>query len=559
MAADTVSYLSRTGTGCSTLVVGHLVQQTAVARYSAQWSLVVAHLAAQSLDVLPIQSTGSLAGPRLLPVRSRAPSVRRFELRPGRALAGRPAEAICASLGNRRAMSVDLVVRNSTVVTPAGRSHDAGVAVDDGTIVAVGRDEHLPDAERVLDADGHVLVPGIVDCHIHNREPGLEYKEDWESATRAAAAGGVTTVVGMPNTDPVIDRSEHLELKLDRGEAAAHVDFGSYVVVTSENLGEIPALAEAGAVGYKIFLGSTVGDVPPPNDGEILEAMTRIRETGKRLGFHEENGEIIDYYTEKFKAEGKTDPIHHSHSRPVVAEREAVERMVTFAEETGAKVHMFHVSSGSAAEAVARGKERGVDVTAETTPHYLWFTEEVMREKGNVARIQPPIRDAAEREKLWRVGIDEGAIDCIATDHAPHTPEEKKVDDPFGNTWEAISGFVGLETEVPAMLTFVDQGRLTLEEWVFRHATRPAQVWGLYPGKGSLQVGTDADFTIVDPDLEWTLEDATDLHSKNCVTPFEGESFVGTAVATVVRGTVVYEDGEVVGDPGYGTNVGDDA
>ncbi|NUC74895.1 allantoinase AllB [Haloterrigena sp. SYSU A558-1] len=452
-------------------------------------------------------------------------------------------------------MSVDLVVRNCTVVTPAGRSPDSGVAVEDGEIVAVGRSDRLPDADRVVDGEGNALVPGIVDGHIHNREPGLEYKEDWESATRAAAAGGVTTVVGMPNTDPVIDRPDHLELKFERGEASAHVDFQSYAVVTSENIDLIPEIDAVGPLGFKIFLGSTVGDVPPPNDGEILEAMEQIRETGKRLGFHEENGEIIDHYTEKFRAEGRNDPIDHSHSRPVIAEREAVERMITFAEETGAKVHMFHVSSGSAAEAVARGKERGVDVTAETTPHYLWFTEEVMREKGNPARIQPPIRDAAEREKLWEVGIDEGAIDTVATDHAPHTPEEKKVDDPFGNTWDAISGFVGLETEVPVMLTFVDQGRLSLEEWVRRHSTRPAQVWGLYPRKGSLQVGTDADFTIVDPDRKWTLEDADELHSKNCVTPFIGESFTGKAVMTVVRGEVVYEDGDVVGDSGYGTRV----
>ncbi|SEP74745.1 allantoinase AllB [Natrinema salaciae] len=451
-------------------------------------------------------------------------------------------------------MTVDLVVRNCTVVTPAGRTPDAGVAVEDGEIVAVGRSDRLPDADRVLDAEGNVLVPGIVDCHIHNREPGLEYKEDWESATRAAAAGGVTTVVGMPNTDPVIDRPEHLELKFERGEASAHVDFQSYAVVTSENLELIPEIAEVGPLGFKIFLGSTVGDVPPPNDGEILEAMERIRETGKRLGFHEENGEIIDYYTERFKAAGRNEPIDHSHSRPVIAEREAVERMITFAEETGAKIHMFHVSSGSAAEAVARGKSRGVDVTAETTPHYLWFTEDVVREKGNVARVQPPIRDAAERDALWDA-VDDGTIDCMATDHAPHTPEEKKVDDPFGNTWDAISGFVGLETEVPAMLTFVDRGRFTLEEWVHRHSTRPAQVWGMYPQKGSLQVGTDADFTIVDPDREWTLEDRTDLHSKNCVTPFEGESFTGKAVATVVRGAVVAEDGAVVGESGHGTRV----
>ncbi len=451
-------------------------------------------------------------------------------------------------------MTVDLVVRNGTIVTPAGRTPDAGVAIDDGTIVAVGQNHHLPEGDTTIDADGNVIAPGIIDAHIHNREPGLEYKEDWESATRAAAAGGVTTVVGMPNTDPVIDRPDHLETKFETGEASAHVDFQSFVVVTSENVDQIPALDRAGALGFKIFLGSTVGDVPPPNDGEILEAMAAIRETGKRLGFHEENGEIIDHYTAQFQADGRNDPIDHAHSRPVIAEREAIERMITFAEETGVSIHMYHVSSGSGAEAVARGKDRGVDVTAETCPHYLWFTEDVLREKGNVARIQPPIRDQGEHDRLWRT-FQRGVIDCITTDHAPHTAEEKLLDDPFGNTWDAISGFVGLETEVPALLTFVDQGRLTLEEWVTHHAARPAQVWGMYPQKGSLQVGTDADITIVDPDLEWTLEDRTMLHSKTRVTPFEGESFTGKAVTTIVRGEVVYDGADVIGDAGYGTRV----
>ena len=451
-------------------------------------------------------------------------------------------------------MSVDLVVTECTIVTPQGRVPNAGVAADDGTIVAVGRADRLPPGHREIDADGALLVPGIVDCHIHNREPGLEYKEDWKTATRAAAAGGVTTVVGMPNTDPIIDRPDRLALKFERGEATAHVDFQSYAVVTSENLDEIGPLDEAGALGYKVFLGSTVGDVPAPSDGELLEAMERIAETGRRLGFHEENGEIIEYYTRRAREAGENRPIDHARSRPVVAEREAVERTITFAEETGAKIHMFHVSSGSAADAVGRGKARGVDVTAETCPHYLWFTEDVLREKGNVARVQPPIRDADERERLWNSVVD-GTIDCIATDHAPHTDEEKLAADPFGNTWDAISGFVGLETEVPAMLTFVDEGRLTLEEWVYRHSTRPAQVWDMYPQKGSLQVGTDADFTLVDPDVRWTLDDRHALHSKHTVTPFEGESFTGRAIATVVRGTVVYEDGDVVGESGFGTRV----
>ena len=451
-------------------------------------------------------------------------------------------------------MSVDLVAHDCTVVTPSGRTHGAGVAVDDGTIVALASDDHLPieDAETVIDGKGRVLVPGLVDPHVHTREPGLEYKADWESASRAAAAGGITTIVGMPNTDPAVDRPSVFREKIAGGRERSLVDFQSFVAVTSANLDRIADLDKAGALGYKIFLGSTVGDVPPPNDGEILEAMEAIETTGKRLGFHEENGEIIEHLEGRAREAGRTAPIDHAHSRPVIAEREAVERMITFAAETGAPVHMFHVSSGSAAAAVDRGKEQGVDVTAETAPHYLWFTESVLKEKGNVARVQPPIRDATEQEQLWSLGIDGGAIDCVATDHAPHTAAEKLLEDPFGDTWSAVSGFVGLETAVPAMLTFVAEGRLTLEEWVDLHARRPAAIWDLYPQKGSLQVGTDADFTIVDPDEEWTLEERSQLHSKDPVTPFVGETFTGRPHVSVLRGEVVYDQGSFGVSPGFG-------
>lgn len=453
-------------------------------------------------------------------------------------------------------MPADLVVKDCTIVLPEGRfGPGMGVAVNDGSIVALGRTAQLPEAESVIDADGNLLVPGIIDCHIHNREPGYEYKEDWETATRAAAAGGVTSVVAMPNTDPILDRPEHVDLMFERGSEKALVDFQAYAVVTSDNYDTIPELDDTGVFGFKVFLGTTFGAIPAPTDGELHEAMEAIAETGKRLGFHEENDEIIQHYQTKYQREGETAPIFHSRSRPVIAEREAVSRTIRFAGSTGAKIHMFHLSSGSAAEEVAAGKDRGVDVTAETCPQYLWFTEDVMYEKGNVARIQPPIRDADEQERLWEIGVHDGAVDCIATDHSPHTDSETGVDDPFGNTWEATSGFVGLESEVPAMLTFVDQGRITLEEWVYMHSVRPAQVWGIYPQKGSLGIGTDADFTIVDPEEEWTL-DRTNLHSKSTGTPWDGEEFTGRAVVTVVRGEVAY-DGEVVGTPGYGRRIPD--
>jgi dihydroorotase/allantoinase len=453
---------------------------------------------------------------------------------------------------SREEATVEIVFSNCVLATPAGRfGPGAGVAVDDGTIVALGREEQLPPAERRVDLDGHVLVPGIVDDHIHTRTPGHEYKEDWETATRAAAAGGVTTVVAMPNTDPIIDRVDRVESVFATASADACVDYQTHVVVTSENLHRIPALADAGIAGFKVFLGITFGDIEAPKDGELHAAMSKIESAGKRLGFHEENDEIRQYREETYRTEGKTDAIYHNRSRPPIAEVEAVSRVCLFADDTGCPVHMFHLSSGSAAETLAEWRDRGVDATAETCPHYLWFTEDIVRERGTVARVQPPLRTADEVERLWDTGIRGGAVDCIATDHAPHTDAEKGVDDPDKSVWETPGGFVGVETQVPAMLTFVDDGKLSLAEWVRMHSERPAQIWGMYPQKGSLMLGTDADFTVIDPTESWTL-DRQNLHSKSTATVWDGQAFVGSVESTVVRGTIVYDGEDVTGSPGYG-------
>lgn len=446
---------------------------------------------------------------------------------------------------------VDLAVVNCTLVTPAGRTPGGGVAVDDGRIAAVGRPETLPAADRTLDAGGDVCVPGVVDPHVHNRTPGLDRKGDWESETRAAAAGGVTSVVGMPNVDPVIDGAERVERKLALGDEHALVDFGVHAAVTGDSYDRVPGLAAAGTVGLKVFLGTTVGEVPPPDDGQLLEAMRDAADAGVRVGFHEENAAVVDHETARAQAAGRNAPVDHARARPVVAEQEAIARVGLFAAETGCAAHCFHVSAGSAAAELGRARARGADLTAEATPHHLRFAENHLREVGNLARVNPPLRSRAERDSL-RQSLVAGVIGCVGSDHAPHTDADKRVDDPHGDTWAASSGFVGLETSVPTLLTLVGEGLLTLEEWVDRQCRAPAQTWGLYPEKGSLQVGTHADLTLVDPDREWTLSRSA-LHSRSTATPFDGERFVGKPTATVVRGEVVYREGEgVVGDPGHG-------
>ncbi len=452
-------------------------------------------------------------------------------------------------------MSVDTVLKNGTVVTGEGLvKPGAGVAIDGEQIVSIGYDSNLPDGDQTYDVGGNFIAPGIVDCHVHTREPGDEHREDWMHATRSAAAGGVTSIIAMPNTDPVVDNPETLKHVYKLIEENAVVDAQSYGLVSDDNVDQLEPLVEAGAVGFKCFLMSGGGgqyDWGSPDDGQLLEAMQEISSLGARVGFHEENDEIINHFSDKYQSEGKTHPKWHARAAGPIAEQEAISRICLFSEYTDCPVHMFHESSGSGAELVMRAKDRGVDVTAETMPHYLQLTIDDLDEKGSAGRVNPPLRTKKEQQLLWEVGIKGGAIDCIATDHAPYTDKEKGMEDPHQSTWNTVSGFVGLETQVPAMLTLVNQGYISYEKWIQMHSRRPAEIWGLYPKKGSLRPGTDADIVVFDPDAEWTL-DRQDLHSKSNVTPYHGETFVGKVTLTFVRGNIVFEDGVVVGKPGDG-------
>jgi dihydroorotase/allantoinase len=448
-------------------------------------------------------------------------------------------------------MTLDIKVLGGTVVTPEGRQSGVGVGIADGRIVAIGILDRLGPADRVVDASDRLVLPGIVDTHVHAREPGQEEREDFRTASRAAAAGGVTTFLAMPNTEPPIDSVDRLRETERLGASKSVVDFACYGYLGPGGLEEIPRLAEAGVVGFKSYLAISANDMATLDDGELLDAMAAVADTGRPLAVHAENADIVDRREAGARDAGRNRPIDHARSRPVVAETEAVSRLVTFARETGCRVSVVHTSSGSGAALIADAKSDGIDIRGETCPQYLWFEEEALEAKGNAARINPPLRPAQERERLWSAGIHGDGVDYLGTDHSPHRDAEKGADDYFQNTWTVNSGFVGLETEVPAMLTFVDEGRITLEQWIDLASRGPAKAWGLYPQKGSLRVGTDADLTIVDPDATWTL-DKDRLQSKSTTTPWDGERFVGAVETTIVRGTVVYDDDSVVADPGYG-------
>ncbi|HXH82033.1 MAG TPA: allantoinase AllB [Candidatus Tectomicrobia bacterium] len=445
-------------------------------------------------------------------------------------------------------MTVDLVVRGGTVVTPHGRL-EGGVAVDGGVIVAVAADGALPAARETIDARGRHVLPGVIDAHVHFREPGFEYKEDWASGTAAAACGGVTTVLEMPNTRPPTATPEALRLKQERAARGARVDYGLYGLLGADNADRLEALAAGGVIGFKCYMGETVGALPAPDDGVMLEEFQTAARLGLRVAVHAENNGIMQQMIRRLKAAGRTDPLAHVESRPALCAVEATSRALLFAEWTGAKLHICHESCKQTLPLICAARRRGVDVTVETCPHYLLLTSADMGRLGSVLRMNPPVRAAGHDAALWDALLD-GTIDMISTDHSPHAIEEKTQPD----IWHAVSGFPGVETAVPLMLTEVNRGRLTLERYVEVASANPARAWGLYPRKGALAPGSDADITIVDLARRGVIRGAA-LHSKSRITPFEGVEVAGLPVCTIVRGRVVMRDGAPVGEPGWGRPV----
>ncbi len=442
---------------------------------------------------------------------------------------------------------VDLIVKSGTVVTSTA-TFPADLAIKDGKFVAIAAPGELGvTATEEYDASGKHVLPGVIDGHVHFREPGLEYKEDWRTGSTAAVMGGVTTVVEMPNTNPKTDTVAGVELKQKLAEEKSYVDFGIIGLLVQDSVPALKSLAEAGVVGYKCFLGETIGNIPAPDDGMMLEGLKEISETGLRIGFHAENNEIMQHLIRKFKAAGRTDALAHVDSRPPLAEVESIQRMGLYAKHVGTKIHIFHLSSRDGLDMIEEWRAKGVDITCETGGHYVFLKAEEMATLGSRLRMNPPVRYGSEGHGDYLLeGLNDGRVSMIATDHSPHTAEEKLNDD----IWKAISGFPGVETSVRFFLTNgVHTGRMTLQQFVRASSEGPAKTWNIYPQKGTIALGSDGDLTIIDLEKEGVIRD-DELHSKNHVTPFDGRKTKGQPVATIVRGRIVMRDGELVGEPG---------
>jgi len=445
--------------------------------------------------------------------------------------------------------AADLVIRGGKVVSP-DRIVTASVAVKDGVITAVGEDAAMPQAGESIDATGLHVLPGAIDVHVHFRDPGYPHKEDFASGTTAAAFGGVTTVFDMPNTLPPTGTAEALAEKHRIAAAKAHVDFGLYGLLGEDTIEHVPALVEGGVIGFKLYMGNTFGRIPSPSTGAMLEAFETVAPTGKRISLHAETNSIMERRETRLRAAGRTEALAHLASRPAVVAVEAVSRAALLAEWTGARIHILHISSAAELRPLREAKARGVDVTGETCPHYLMLSSEEYARLAGIIRVNPPVREADNQEPLWRALAD-GTIDLIATDHAPHAIEEKSRND----IWTVDCGFPGVETQMPLMLTAANAGRFGICDYVRWSAANPARIFGLYPRKGAILPGADADLALVDLGRGATIEDAK-LQSRSKITPWNGRTVRGLPIHTVVRGRFVMRDRALVaGTRGWGRSV----
>jgi len=434
--------------------------------------------------------------------------------------------------------------------------------VMEGTLLVAGEkvvgvqlpETSVPADYEIVDVKGKVLLPGVIDSHVHMWDPSpLNYREDWENGSACAASGGITTIVDMPlSVPPVVDEAG-FKLKLDVAEENSYVDFAFWGGLTPGCLGQLEELDRLGCVAYKGFMSFANPDYPQITDGYLVRGMRQAAAFDGLIGVHAENAEVADFGSREMVEKGCTDQAMHDDARPWWVEQEAIERAVLFSKVTGARLYICHMTTAEGAAYLKRAKCDGVKVYVETCPHYLLFDKTVMREKGSYAKCNPPIRSRENVEKLWDYVLD-GTIDTIGSDHGPYSDEEKVKE---GNFFKEYCGFGGFDAMLAGLITEgVHKRGLTLPRLAELLAGNTARIMGLYPRKGSLLPGADADIAIVDLDEEWVFDGEASLSktkSKNNI--YHGARLRGRVKETWVRGSRVYCDGEITGEKGHGRYV----
>ncbi|MCU1570175.1 MAG: allantoinase [Naasia sp.] len=450
-----------------------------------------------------------------------------------------------------------LLIKNGSVVTPDGVL-EQDILCEDGRIAALLERGHNAQADETVDVSGKLVFPGFIDPHVHSRDPGMTEKEDFAHSTLGALVGGVTTILEMPNAIPPVDSVEVLRQRKEQHEGVAWVDFGLWgIAIGDSNIDELGPMFEAGAAAIKIFWGYALrkdtkqlvynlGDEPPenlilpPDNGAVLRVFEAVAAAGGLLAAHCEDRDILAASQEDLghPIETYEDLLA---ARPAVAEATSIAVGAQFAKATGCRFHVVHMASAAGADVVREAQDLGLPVTAETCPQYLSLTDSDYERVGPMMKVYPPIRSAEDRDALWEA-VNDGTIVSIGSDHAPHTVKEKSQ----GLATQPAGG-VGCETFGPVMLDRMFAGDTTPERFADVMSTSTAKLYGLYPRKGAILPGSDADLTIVDPGATWTVRNE-ELVAKQPTSAWNGFELTGMPTMVILRGEVAMKDRKPVGE-----------
>lgn len=451
----------------------------------------------------------------------------------------------------------DILIKNGSIVT-TDSVMPGNIAVKAGKIAAVVDTGVFPQAEKVIDASGHLIFPGAIDTHAHLNDPGYEWREDYEHGTAAAAVGGYTTVIDMPlQNEPAMTNGAVLDKKLAKVKPNAYIDFCFWGGLVPDNFEDLKDLDHKGCVSFKSFIGPVSPDYSSLNYGQAYEAMERIKEFDGRAGFHCEDYSLIKWQEQRVKREGRLDWRGFLDSRPVIAEIVATVDMIEMAKDTGCKIHICHVSSPMVAQKIKEAQGQGYDITAETCAHYLSLTEQDVIENGHLFKCAPPLRTKEDVNQMWSY-VEAGVFSGIASDHSPCSYEEKYMEILGNKIHNVFDVWGGISSIQSCFQVAFDEGCVKRgvcpSVLAASMAVLPAKAFGIYGKKGDIRPGFDADLVILDPKKEWEIT-SDSLYYTNKISAFVGRKGKGLPVLTMVRGNVVAQDGKLVSQKGWGQYV----
>ena len=442
----------------------------------------------------------------------------------------------------------DLAITNAHIVGESRVDH-ANLYVVDGKFATISSEALT--ARETVNANEMIIFPGAVDPHVHFNDPGFTDGEDFLTGSMSAVAGGITTVFEMPLTFPLTADKASFLMKKSEAAKKSVADYGLYLALTPDNYSKVAELMELNPIGFKAFT-SFSPEIPMVNDGELLAGMRAIQAAKSRIAVHCENNDIINFLTARLKESGRDGPRAYMESRPDYSEWEAVQRVVTLATISGVQLHVVHSSTPEGASIVDNARKAGHPVSVETAQHFLFLDALDFERIGPFAQCNPPLREPGNSDKLWEA-IRIGQIDCVGTDHAPYTIAEKLKGN--GSVWGTPAGMNNIQSAIPLFLGEGIKRKIPLTQLARVCATAPSKLFNIYPKKGAISIGGDADMFLFDPNEEWTVDPKFTFYKQKW-TPFEGVKVTGRIKRTWIRGTTAYEDaapsGNILVKPGFG-------